>query len=176
MPLTVSQMMAAVEACLSADLLSAQWRRAVTPNDHPVAGHCAIASEAMYDLLGGAAAGYTPYVCGHNPQSKDALAPGETHWWLQGPKGALRGAGEIVDVTRAQFDGPFPYHAGKPAGFMSPYPPSQRARQLIARVEAMLGADEVAAFRGRQIAAFAAAGGQVALGPADRRRRAELGL
>lgn len=176
MPLTINDIIEALRANLSADLLSSQWRRIVSGEDHPVAGHCAIASEALYDLLGGAAAGYTPYVCGHNAQSAHALDAGETHWWLRGPSGGKRGAGEIFDVTVAQFDGPFPYHAGKPAGFMSPQPPSLRARRLIARVEAALGVKNVAAFRRANIATFEKAGGQVDLCRADLRRRKELGL
>lgn len=176
MPLTIDDIIEALRANLSADLLSAQWRRIVGSTDHPVAGHCAIASEALYDLLGGASAGYTPYVCGYNKGSAHALDAGETHWWLRGPRDGRRGAGDILDPTVAQFDTAFPYEAGKPAGFMSPQPPSLRARRLIAKVEAALGEKQVADFRRRQVAAFVAAGGQVKLGRADLRRRTELGF
>lgn len=183
MPLHVDDIIAAVQASLSDDLLSSKWRRIVQGEDaaSTLSGHCAIAAEALYDLLGGAAAGYTPYVCSyHEKDGRDVYSRAPqgyeplTHWWLRAPEGGLRGAGAVVDPTAAQYPYPFPYQHGQAAGFMAPFPPSQRARTIIARVEGKLGAANVRAFRAAQISAFKQAGGQVRLGKADLRRAGEL--
>ena len=183
MPLHVDDIVAAIQASLSDDLLSSKWRRIVAAEGGrtQVSGHCAIAAEALYDLLGGAAAGYTPYVCSyHEKDGQDVYARAPegheplTHWWLRGPDRAVRGAGAVVDPTAAQYPYPFPYHHGQPAGFMSPFPPSQRARIIVARVERTLGASAVRVFRAKQVAAYKAAGGQIVLGKADQRRASEL--
>ena len=68
--------------------------------NNPVAGHCAIATEALYDLLGGAAAGFTPYVCSYYDIGDkrifgvaDDKKQQKTHWWLRAPMAcALAGA------------------------------------------------------------------------------------
>ncbi len=183
MPLSVNDIIAAIHASLSDDLLSAKWRRIVAGEQArtSLSGHCAIAAEALYDLLGGAAAGYTPYVCSYHekdgrdvyiraPQGHEPL----THWWVRAPKGAQRGAGDVIDPTAGQYPYPFPYQHGQPAGFMSPFPPSQRARTIIARVERKLGARAVRDFRAAQVAAYGRAGGRAVLGKADQRRMREL--
>lgn len=183
MPLSVDDIIAAIHASLSDDLLSSKWRRIVAAESGrtQVSGHCAIAAEALYDLLGGAAAGYTPYVCSyHEKDGRDVYARAPqgyeplTHWWVRAPRGAQRGAGSVIDPTAAQYPYAFPYQHGQPAGFMSPFPPSQRARTIIARVERMLGVKAVRDFRAQQIATYARAGGKPVLGKADQRRAREL--
>lgn len=183
MTLHVDDIIAAIHASLSDDMLSSKWRRIVAGETArtPLSGHCAIAAEALYDLLGGAAAGYTPYVCSyHEKDGRDVYARAPqgyeplTHWWLRASDGAQRGAGGVVDPTAGQYSYPFPYHYGQAAGFMSPFPPSQRARTIIARVERALGVDAVRGFRAGQVAAFQSAGGRVTLGIADLRRAREL--
>lgn len=185
MPLTTDDIVAAIQSSLSDDLLSSKWRRLVMAEDGRVAlsGHCAVAAEALYDLLGGAAAGYTPYVCSyHEKDGRDVYAPAPdgyerlTHWWVRAPHNATRGGGAVIDPTAAQYPYPFPYEHGQATGFMSPQPPSQRARVVIARVEALLGGKNVAAFRKSNIDAYMRAGGVAVLGKADQRRQHELGL
>jgi len=47
---------------LSDDLLSRKWAKLVDGSNR-LSGHCAIASETLYDIVGFAAANYVPYVC-----------------------------------------------------------------------------------------------------------------
>jgi hypothetical protein len=147
---------------LSRDLLSRHWDRLIPADADPVSGHCAIAAEALYHLLGKEQAGFTPYVCKYHLRNgvmvkgagPDPLRD-ETHWWIRGPLNHTRGAGQVIDPTKAQYNEAFPYHWGRGCGFQSPLnTASKRARILIERVEKDLGAAEVAAFRASLIAEF----------------------
>lgn len=155
---------AAVVAALSADLLNARWRAAARP-DNPLGGHCAVASEALYHLLGGVRAGYMPVVASFHMTRKgepvfDATRVRAgwqkgTHWWLKGPAGGVRGAGPVIDLTAAQFKAPFPYARGVHCGFMQPQKiPSRRAQVVMDRVAERLGASYCAAVRVAAIARF----------------------
>lgn len=166
-PLTLNTLKAAIIAVLSRDLLSREWQ-ALVPLDAPQeTGHCAVASEAAYHLIGGRAAGYIPTVCGYWTDASDTMHfrgegdvdpawQRETHWWLTGPSDAgVAGAGKVYDVTSGQYDAPFPYAKGKNAGFMQPQRlPSKRARIVMDRVIAAMGETRIAALRDAQIAAF----------------------
>ena len=184
MTLTTDIIIETIRDCLSPDLLSNKWNAIVDQSGegNKVAGHCAIASEALYDLLGGASAGYTPYVCAYYQDRQGKRVFGQapkgaeqmTHWWLRAPTEGKRGQGDILDATVRQYKKPFPYTRGRATGFMSPTPPSKRARILIARVEKKLGAKKITAFREAQITKFQEAGGVVKLTKASQRRRAEL--
>lgn len=128
-----------VRACLTPDLLAPAFRTGA-PAGIASWGHCAVAAEAVYFLLGGPKAGLTAHVVREDD--------GITHWWLQDR------AGRRIDPTADQYtalgDVP-PYARGLPgrgAGFMgqrvdpaSPYGfdrrPSRRAAILLARVEAL---------------------------------------
>jgi len=183
--LKLENILSAIRKSLSPDLLSHKWAVVVHNQSQPdpVAGHCAIATEALYDILGGVRAGYTPVVCSYFYDDQDkrqfGKAPDDdsqmTHWWLQGPcRQGMRGQGDIIDPTVRQYKGPFPYQHGKPTGFMSPTPPSRRARTLIQRVESMLGTEAIADFRNAQIQAYEKAGGKAQISPASQKRYAEL--
>lgn len=184
MTLTPDIIIETIRDCLSPDLLSNKWNAIVEQSGeaNKVAGHCAIASEALYDLLGGGSAGYTPFVCSYYKDDNGEKIFGKapkgveqmTHWWVRGPKDDLRGQGKILDATVRQYKKPFPYDRGRATGFMSPTPPSKRARILIKRVEKKLGAENIARFREEQIAKFQDAGGRVKLTKSAQRRRAEL--
>jgi hypothetical protein len=83
-------------------------------------GNCYVASEALYHLLGGKRAGWTPVrtSMGH-----------DTHWWLRHKSGL------ILDVTKSQFRGyvgPV-YETGRGAGFLTKRP-SRRARKLMKEI------------------------------------------
>jgi len=78
-------------------------------------GNCYVTSEALYHLLGGKAAGWTPVRQRHE---------GDTHWYLR------HASGVIVDATAAQFRTPPDYRIGKGAGFLTKAP-SKRARALM---------------------------------------------
>ena len=159
MTLTTQQVMDAIADCLSDDLLSRAWRNCAG-SKNPVEGHCAIASEAFYHLAGGKDAGFVPVVCGYNVDKLGNMFFGgpvegitrETHWWVRGPKGNMRGAGDIIDITASQYDKPFPYHRGQNTGFMQPQRlPSRRAQILIERVTLRFGASKLIKFKNSNI-------------------------
>jgi len=115
----------AIEAALPRcdDLRRSPWRG----SSNPVAGHCSVASEAAYHLLGGKRGGYTPMFIRHE---------GAPHWFLRTPEGA------VLDITAAQFRTPVPYAKARGKGFQTPRRdpktgiqlPSKRAQELITRV------------------------------------------
>jgi len=88
-------------------------------NVNPMAGHCYVASEAMYHLLGGVRSGYTPQQINHE---------GESHWYLRHKE-----TGKILDPTANQFETPVPYEKGRGKGFLTAHP-SVRARTVIAGI------------------------------------------
>lgn len=112
----------AVRNVLTPDLLKPAYR---AKQRTPTAGHCAVATESLYHMLGGKAAGYTPMQLQHE---------GVSHWFLRAPDG------HILDATADQFMTPVPYDQGIARGFMTPkhgrrtQPPSLRAQVVIDRV------------------------------------------
>ena len=148
--LTETVIIDAIRQSLSPDLLKASYRALLKADDHPLTGHCAVASEAFYHLAGGKAAGYMPYVASFTEDGQRL-----THWWIRAPENGLRGAGDVIDITAAQFPAGFNYTTGRPCGFMQPKAvASKRAAVLIERVKNILGADAVEKFRARSIAAY----------------------
>lgn len=120
----------AIHRNLSDDLLSPKWRKLRT--NRPTSGHCYIAAEALWHLLGGRDSGFTPHVLSH-ALWPEGLDPGETHWFL-------RRGDEILDPTAEQFEGtPIAYNIGRANGFLT-REPSRRASILIKRVEGDLTA------------------------------------
>ena len=104
-----------VQAALSDDLRRPPWKG----SGNPLAGHCYVASEALYHMLGGKKAGYTPMFIKHE---------GAPHWFLRGPDG------EYIDPTEGQFETPVPHEDGTPKGFLTKQP-SARAQTVIDRVK-----------------------------------------
>lgn len=105
-----------VQGELTPDLLSEQHRGT---GRGKTAGHCYVASQALWHLLGGSGSGYTPQV---------GPAPGGgTHWWLRQDR-----TGRILDPTADQFPS-YDYGTGTGKGFLTAEP-SKRARVLIDRV------------------------------------------
>jgi len=113
-------LMSAVTESLTNDLRKPKYRE--SPN--PLVGHCYVAAESAYHLMGGAASGYVPQNVRHE---------GDSHWYLK-----HRTTGEIIDPTAKQFKTPVPYHLGRGKGFLT-REPSARARELMARVRAKTG-------------------------------------
>jgi hypothetical protein len=108
----------AVRRALSPELLHEPYRSRVQAGGcDPMTGHCYVASEALFHLLGGKRAGWTPMFVRHE---------GEPHWFLRGPKG------QMVDITSSQFRTPVPYETAKAKGFLT-LEPSARARAVIER-------------------------------------------
>lgn len=106
-----------IRRVLTPDLLSKEWAKRVKPRDHPTTGHCYIAAEALYHLLGGKDNGLAAYVIKKRNW---------THWFLKDENG------NILDPTRDQFDGRPPYESGRKTGFLTSWP-SKRARVVLAR-------------------------------------------
>ena len=88
-------------------------------NANPLAGHCYVASEALYHHLGGAASGWVPQFIQHE---------GSPHWYLKHKE-----TGEIIDPTASQFQVPVPYESGTGKGFLT-RDPSRRARVVLDRL------------------------------------------
>jgi hypothetical protein len=102
---------------LTPDLLKGTWGK------HSLAGHCYVASECFFHLIGGKKAGFKPMFIKHENSS---------HWWVKGPNG------EIVDITAKQFNTPVPYNKSIGKGFLTKEP-SKRARVLIGRLRLKSG-------------------------------------
>lgn len=105
---------------LTDDLRRAPWQG----SSDPLAGHCFVASEAIYYLLGGRAAGWKPLSLRHE---------GAPHWLLRHEP-----SGRVVDATEWQFRTPPDVACAVGKGFMSSRPdtPSGRAAELMRRVQA----------------------------------------
>ena len=104
----------AVRNGLSDELRRAPWKG--TPNC--MAGHCYVASEALFHLMGGRNSGYVPHQLQHE---------GASHWFLKNPS-----TGDILDPTAEQFEAPVPYNNARGKGFMTAKP-SRRAQVVIDR-------------------------------------------
>lgn len=102
-----------VSRCLTDELRKPEYR------GHPnrLYGHCYVASEALFHLLGGKEAGCVAVRVRHE---------GTTHWWIEYQ-------GVVLDITAAQFKTPVPYDKGTRTGFLTKQP-SARAQTVISRV------------------------------------------
>jgi len=85
-----------------------------------MAGHCYVASEALYHLIPGTC----PQFIWHE---------GSPHWFLRDTGGA------VLDATADQFSTSVPYEKAKGKGFLTKSP-SKRAKTVIKRVQDILGA------------------------------------
>jgi hypothetical protein len=112
------QIVSNVREHLTDDLRSAKFRG----HECKTAGHCYVASEAVYHALGGKAAGYTPMQIKHE---------GTSHWFLK------HSSGKILDATSDQFATAVPYEKAKGRGFLTKEP-SRRAKTLMSRLESNL--------------------------------------
>lgn len=105
---------------LTDDLRRPPWRG----SENHLAGHCYVASEVAYHLLGGKASEYTPQVIRHE---------GSQHWFLKNK------SGRIIDLTAEQFDSAVPYDRSRGCGFLT-RGPSKRAQIVLDRI----ASDEIA--------------------------------
>ena len=82
-------------------------------------GNCYVASEALYHLLGGKAAGWTPM---------HMQTPTDSHWFLK------HSSGLIVDPTASQFlNCTLNYSAARGRGFLTKLP-SMKAALLMQKI------------------------------------------
>jgi hypothetical protein len=120
--MNLAQLRTKIHKSLSNDLLKKDQIEKLT-GIHLTEGHCAVAAESAYHILGGKVNGWVPmvlprYVMGNN-----------THWWIKN-----KDTGEIFDPTVEQWgDEKCPYHLGMGCGFMTRQP-SKRAKILIDRI------------------------------------------
>jgi hypothetical protein len=125
-----------MESVLTPDLLS-KAERDIPKGAHPTTGHCAVAAEALFFLLGGKPYGYKAMVATYYVDGERC-----THWWI------VNKDGDILDPTAKQFTGTPPYHLGKGTGFQGiryndygPVP-SKRARILLNRLYEKYGYED----------------------------------
>lgn len=110
-----------IKKSLSIDLLKPNWREKAK-NQHHTFGHCYVASEVLYHLLGGKKSAFRPY-CGKDENG--------THWWLVNTFN-----GDKLDVTEEQYTSKGkqpPYESGKRSAFLTSEP-SKRAKILMDRI------------------------------------------
>jgi hypothetical protein len=88
-------------------------RKPYKGNPNPLAGHCYVASEVLFHLLG---AEWLPCFVKHE---------GAPHWFLRN-----RRTGKVLDATASQFKTPVPYERGKGKGFLTKKP-SRRAQVIL---------------------------------------------
>ena len=86
-------------------------------SSNPLTGHCYVASEALYHLLG--SRDWVPCNIQHE---------GGPHWYLKN-----KVTGEVLDATAGQFETPVPYEKGRGKGFLTKEP-SKRAKELLSRL------------------------------------------
>lgn len=110
-----------IRSVLSPDLLHPVYRGAW---DHPLTGHCYIASEA-YKQLASVMYGDDVTVW-FIRVGKSSFVNGVPHWFL-------KHEGDIIDITAPQFRTPVPYDQARRKGFLTKYP-SKRAWIVIDRV------------------------------------------
>lgn len=87
-------------------------------------GHCYVGAEALYHLLGGKKAGWTPF---RMPWE------GDMHWWIQ------HNTGTVLDPTAEQFKKTPDYTKGRGGGFLTK-DPSDRAKKVMGRARLVLDA------------------------------------
>lgn len=105
---------------LTDDLLRPKFRRMKLALNVPnTFGHCYVASEAAYYLLGGKEEGWKPMQMKHL---------GVSHWFLK------HESGYILDLTRNQFKSPLDYSKARGAAFLTKTP-SKRAKKLLIRIK-----------------------------------------
>lgn len=109
---------------LTDDLLTPRYRRHKKTNNVPdTFGHCYVASEAAYYLLGGKEEGWKPMHMTHL---------GASHWFLK------HESGYILDLTYNQFKSPLDYSKARGTGFLTKEP-SKRAKKLLIRINETRG-------------------------------------
>ena len=127
----INFLIAAIRKNLSPDLLH-EDDRYHDGSGVGTAGHCYVASEVLYHMLGGKKSGLKP--CNGrlwDMQEADDLVAcatsGIQHWWLEDEDG------NVIDPTADQFPDGFPYEVGRGRGFLTAKP-SKRAKILMQRV------------------------------------------
>lgn len=106
---------------LTDDLLAEPFKQLKKRTDNlpNTFGHCYVASEVAYHLLGGKKSEWKPQFIRHL---------GCPHWFLK------RQDGMVMDLTAGQFQSPVEYERAIGKGFLTKKP-SKRAKVLIKRIK-----------------------------------------
>ena len=115
----------AVQVMLTPDLLKPYWRKVQAEKENKLIGHCYVAAEACYHILGGKGGSFNAYTL-NNKTFPEGLKKGEVHWFLR--KGEI-----ILDPTKEQFNIPVPYNKARRQAFLTKKP-SKRAATVIKKV------------------------------------------
>lgn len=116
--IVIERLTGLIQLCLSDELRRPVYRG----NPNPLAGHCYVASETAWHLLGGMESTWRPKFVQHEC---------EPHWYLENTHG------QRLDITASQFTEPVPYGNGVRRGFLTKEP-SRRCQIVLDRVgEAM---------------------------------------
>jgi len=115
-----------VQGCLTDDLRLPIYQG----KENPLAGHCYLASEVLFWMLGGRSGDWVPCTIRHE---------GSSHWFLRS-----RDRSRILDATASQFETPVPYAEGRGRGFLTATP-SKRARTVLSALGVEVRADGVRA-------------------------------
>lgn len=116
-----STLIQSIQESLTHDLLKPRYRKPAIGECREF-GHCYLAAETLWHMLGGRRQRFTPRWA--------RCQDGDTHWWLQC-------GSEILDPTAPQFTKAELrelYPRGIPCGFLT-REPSKRAKILIARAQ-----------------------------------------
>lgn len=111
-----------VRSAIVTSLTDADRKPKYQGNPNAMAGHCYVASEAAFHILGGREAGWTAVQIEHESDS---------HWFLRHDDGT------VLDITADQFQTPVPYDEGRGRGFLT-VQPSKRAERVMERANAIL--------------------------------------
>jgi hypothetical protein len=113
--MTPQEAVCLVVAALTPDLLRQPYRGLVERGADPMTGHCYVAAESLFHLLGDQ---WCPTFIRHE---------GAPHWYL-----THRVTGEVLDATSSQFKTSPPYRQGRGKGFLTKAP-SARAATVLGR-------------------------------------------
>jgi hypothetical protein len=108
----MKRLLKSIQQALTPDLLKPEYRGL----KRPFAGHCYVASEALFHLSDRT---LYPHFIRHE---------GAPHWYLKD------GRGRVYDLTAEQFSTPVPYEQGVRKGFLTKKP-SARTKVVIQRVK-----------------------------------------
>ena len=112
-PEEIKRLAILVRSKLTNYLRRAPWKG----NPNKMAGHCYVASEALFFLLGGKQAGWKPIYL---------KVGGESHWFLKHKSGL------VLDATEDQFCQLVDHAKGKGKGFSTPGAvPAKRAKTVM---------------------------------------------
>lgn len=117
----VKKLRIAILASLTPELVKKEFL--FLQKKHRLGGHCYVATEAMYYLLGGKSSGYMPASIVHE---------GVKHYYLK-----HRESREVLDLTAAQFTTAISYEKGRGSVYRQSKP-SKRTAVLLERVNRRL--------------------------------------